>query len=77
MNEHLASVDLLPGHKWSAKGAAGDALQRVPHDAPFIAIWLDGDKWRWSNTNTDFASLSQMAAILAEFSQACVREALK
>lgn len=39
----LATVDPLPGINWNAKAAAGDALQRVSEDAPFIAIWVDSD----------------------------------
>lgn len=75
----LATVDPVHPHAaWSAKGAAGDALQRAPHEKPFLAVWLDDDgAVRWSKANTDFGSLSMFAVFVFELAQCCVREALK
>jgi hypothetical protein len=43
-----------------------------------VAIWQAEDgSWKWSKANTDFQSLAQMATILLEFAQSCVREAFK
>lgn len=75
----LATVDpIKESVAWSAKGSAGDALQRVPHDSPFLAIWLDeNDCVKWSKANTSLTSLAIFAAVLQELSSSCVREALK
>lgn len=75
----LATVDPINEKKgWSAKAAAGDALQRVPHGAPFLAMWFAEDgALHYSKANTDFASLSMMAAYTQEFAQSIPREALE
>lgn len=78
MTDQFATVDpIKPGadSRWSAKGAAGDALERVPHDAPFLAIWIKPNGGiAWSKANTDFTSLSQLAVMTQEFAAACIRE---
>ena len=74
----LATVDPIASDiAWSSRASAADALQRVGHGDAFCAIWLKEGKWQWSKANTDFQTLSQMAMILQEFAQACVREVLK
>jgi len=51
--------------EWSSKGAAGDALERVPHDAPFVAIWLDADGYvHYSKANTKIRDLGTFASFL-------------
>lgn len=69
------------GKSWGAQAAAADALNRVPNDAPFIAIWLDKDAKgedlvKWSKANLDFRQYAYMAVVLSEFAQACVRDAM-
>ena len=78
MEEKLATVDPITGNNsWSSKGAAGDALQRVPHDKPFIALWIgENGQMYWSKANTDFASLSQFTFVVQEFASSCVRDVL-
>ena len=67
---------------WGAKAAAGDALGRVPNDAPFIACWLEKeangeDVVKWSKANIGFQQYSFMALVLMEFAQSCVRQAME
>lgn len=66
----LASVDPLPNAQWTARASAADAQQRVPDDAPFLAIWLktmpDGQAPAWSKANMTFAALCQMKAVVDE-----------
>ncbi len=73
----LATVDLIRNDKlieWSAKGAAGDVLQRVPHTAPICCIWInEKGEVKWSKANTNFESLSKFAIVLNEFAQSCIR----
>lgn len=75
----LATVDPISEEKpWSAKAAAGDALQRVPHDKPFFAMWFAEDgSLHYSKANTDFASLSMMAMYATEMAQVIARIALE
>jgi hypothetical protein len=76
----LATVDPISdtGASWGAKGAAGDALSRAPHGAPFIAIWIDPEKGlRWSKANMDYQSLCQMAIFLTELAQGIARKTLE
>lgn len=76
-----ASIDPLEtktGKSWGAKAAAGDTLNRVPNEAPFIAIWIelteDGDESiKWSKANLSYRHYSYIAIALMEFAQACVR----
>lgn len=75
----LATVDPIreDSDAWGASAEAGDALSRVPNGAPFLAIWVDPDKGvMWSKANTDFQSLSMMAAVLNEMAQICARQAM-
>lgn len=74
----LASVDPIRNDgPWSAKGAAGDALQRVAHKDPILCIWIDDqNRLRWSKANTDAQSLSTMAAFALEMAQGCFRQHL-
>ena len=58
---------------WSARAAAGDALQRVEHDAPFLAVWIEDGQLRWSKANTNFVSLSMMAVFLQELARSCLK----
>lgn len=81
------SADIEPirskGDKsWGAHAAAGDALGRVPNDAPFIACWLELDAkgesvMKWSKANMNFQHYSFMGVALMEFAQACVRAAME
>ena len=69
-------------HGWGAHAAAADALQRVPNESPFVAIWIgknaDGkDCIKWSKANTNFVNLSMLAVALMEFSQSCVRQEME
>lgn len=78
-----ADIEPLPtktGPGWGSKAAAGDALSRVPNDAPFLAVWItkDGkgeDVVKWSKANTDFLKLGTMALIILEYANACIRSA--
>lgn len=76
----LATVDPISGAiPWSAKAAAGDALQRVPdaEKTPFMAIWIGEDGCiRYSKANTDGKTLSLFAVILMEMAQSCYRDFL-
>lgn len=70
------------GPGWGAQAAAGDALNRVPNEAPFIAIWVtkneDGKEViKWSKANCNFEMYSMMAMAFAEFAQSCVRDAME
>jgi hypothetical protein len=60
--------------EWSSKGAAGDALDRAPHDAPFLAVWIVDGRVSWSKANTDFQALSAFAVTIAEMAGRCVRD---
>jgi hypothetical protein len=81
------SADIEPLHNkgdkgWGAKAAAGDALGRVPNEAPFIACWLEldskGDQvMKWSKANMGFQQYSFMAVALMEFAQSCVRQSME
>ena len=81
------SADIEPlrqqgGKGWGAKAAAGDALSRVPNEAPFIACWIELDEkgeeiMRWSKANIGFQQYSFMALALMEFAQSCVRQAME
>ena len=67
---------------WGAKAAAGDAMNRVPHDAPFIGLWIEKNEKgeevvKWSKANTSFQQYSYMALVLMEFAQSCVRAAME
>jgi hypothetical protein len=59
---------------WSSKGAAGDALERVPHDAPFLAVWIVDGAISWSKANTDLESLAVIATVAQEMAGRCVRD---
>ena len=70
------------GPGWGAKAAAGDALSRVPNEAPFIALWVTKDDkgetvLKWSKANFTFEHYSFAAVALMEFAQACVRAAME
>lgn len=73
------SAEITPlNENWGATAAAADALQRCPNEAAFVAIWIHPTKGvQWSKANTDFASLSMLAAVLAEFSQAIARSEIE
>lgn len=63
---------------WGAKAAAGDAMERAPNEAPFLAVWLHPEKGvQWSKANTDFASLAMMQQVVNEFASSCVRVELE
>lgn len=69
------------GPGWGAKAAAGDALNRVPNESPFLAVWKEknakGEEViRWSKANCNFEVYSTMAMAFAEFAQACIRDAM-
>ena len=72
----LATVDPISDDKpWSAKAAAGDALQRCTHDAPFICIWLDENgKVRYSKANMTYHAISAIAVFLLDMAQSWIRE---
>jgi hypothetical protein len=38
----LATVDMIPGRRWNAHAALGEAMQRASMDAPMVVMWLDG-----------------------------------
>jgi hypothetical protein len=53
VTDKLATVDpIKEGAAWSARGAAGDCLQRVGDSCPLICLWIDekGDI-RYSKAN--------------------------
>ena len=67
---------------WGAKAAAGDALNRVPNEAPFIGMWVENDanglpRLKWSKANFNFQHYSIVAVAMMEFAQAMVREEMK
>lgn len=81
-------ADIEPLHKkgadksWGAKACAGDALNRVQNEAPFIALWIEtNDKGeqvvKWSKANVNYQIYCFMALALMEFAQACVRQAME
>jgi len=78
-----ADIEPISGKiPWGAKAAAGDALNRVPNSAPFIALWMEknanGEEVvKWSKANMDFRAYSFLAVALMEFAQRCVREAME
>jgi hypothetical protein len=77
-DDSLATVDPLPGKRWGARAAAGDALQRTHDEGAFLAIWVGEDgKISWSKANTDGQSLSLFAVIVLELAQSCYREYLR
>ena len=64
------------------KRAIADAVQRVPNEAPFIAIWIEKDAQgedvvKWSKANMTFQQYSYIAVVLMEFAQSCVRQAME
>lgn len=80
------SADIEPLRKgeksWGSTAAAADAQNRVPNDAPFIAVWIETNEKgeqivKWSKANVDFKAYCFMAVALMEFAQACVREAME
>lgn len=81
----MADIEPLRGKgdkSWGAKAAAGDALSRAPHDAPFIALWLETDDKgeqvvKWSKANVGYQQYCFIALALMEFAQSCVREAME
>lgn len=79
-------ADITPirsGEKsWGSKAAAGDALNRVPNDAPFVAVWTERDEKgelvvKFAKANADFVALSAIALVMTEFAQSCVRSELE
>lgn len=80
------SADIEPLRKgkdsWGATAAAADAQNRVPNDAPFIALWLETDAKgeqtvKWSKANVSYKEYCFIAMALMEFAQSCVREAIE
>jgi hypothetical protein len=60
----MSTIDGI-NNNWSSKAAAMDASTRVPHDAPFIAMWLDEDgKIHWSKSNMTITAESTIATYL-------------
>lgn len=43
----LATVDFLPGKRWNAHAALGDAMQRASMDAPMVVMWLEGKEQKF------------------------------
>lgn len=43
----LATVDMIPGRRWNAHAALGDAMQRASMDAPMVVMWLEGPDQRF------------------------------
>ena len=39
-----ADIEPLPGVRWSAHAALGDALNRAPINSPCIIAWLDEEE---------------------------------
>lgn len=71
-----------PTKGWGATAAAADCTNRVPNDAPFLAVWIEKnekgqDVVKWSKANTDFLRLGTMALVLLEFTNACIRDAVE
>lgn len=79
VKKQIASVDpITPDRAWSAKGAAGDALQRVGHKDAFIAVWIDSDgRLTYTKANTNGATLSTFAVFILELAQRCARAAFR
>ncbi|MDH4172186.1 MAG: hypothetical protein OEW90_00975 [Betaproteobacteria bacterium] len=77
----ITGLDTKTGKSWGSKAAAGDALNRVPNDAPFVAVWVETNDQgeqniKWAKANTDYLKLCTMAIALMEFAQSCVRESM-
>jgi hypothetical protein len=69
------------GPSWGSKAAAGDALERVPNEAPFIALWIATNEkgeqvLKWSKANFTYGHYSFAAIALLEFAQRIVRDAM-
>lgn len=63
----LASVSPIGERAdWSAKAAAGDAMQQVGHDRPIVCLWIDEQGvMRYAKANTSVADLCTMQVFLA------------
>lgn len=66
---HMADIDPISDTiDWSAKAAAADALSRVEHTDPFVALWLGDDEATrrpmWSKANMTFPDLCVLCALL-------------
>lgn len=61
----MADIEIMPKHGWNAKAAAGDALERAPLNAPFIAMWIDEKgNVRYSQANLDNWALAYIAGFI-------------
>ena len=69
----MADIESVVDGKWSAKAAAGDALERVPHEAEFVAIWVHDGKLSWSKTDCSGQGMALLASALAEMSARFIR----
>jgi hypothetical protein len=49
----------------SAKAAAGDALERAPHNAPILCIWVEDGNIKYAKANTTF----EFACVVSAFAQ--------
>jgi hypothetical protein len=67
------TIEAIKGGKWSAKAAAADACERVPHDAEFIAIWVHEGKISWSKTECTAQGLCLLATAVNEMAARFIR----
>lgn len=61
MEKKLATIDCLPGQKWSATAALGDAMAAVKDDTKVIVLFLDeGNRLRVRSANVNYGEAHLM-----------------
>ena len=63
---------------WGAQASAADALQRVPNDATFVAIWINPDgRISWTKANTELQRMALIAAVIDTWVRAWIDQDLR
>ena len=61
MEKKLATIDCLPGQKWSATAALGDAMAMVKDNTKIIVLFLDEEnRLRMRSANTTYGEAHLM-----------------
>ena len=61
MEKKLATIDCLPGQKWSATAALGDAMAMVKDDTKIVILFLDeNNRLRWRSANVNYGEAHLM-----------------
>lgn len=64
--------------EWSALAAAADVVERVKHDSPFIALWLNEQgELCWSKANMTKQAYAYFSMALHEFGADWLRKSIK